>query len=105
MSPMRHSADPCAAPHPGAPQTAAMATVLPPATTYQPKLPKALINQGKLSVAPLEAVVYAGQAHAPTSAAKLPAAPADVVASHATENSASQMSPRGPPRSRSCGRG
>ncbi|HEX7007384.1 MAG TPA: strawberry notch family protein [Alphaproteobacteria bacterium] len=36
---------------------------MPPAPTYQPRIPKALIAQGALSLAQLEAVVYAGQAH------------------------------------------
>ena len=50
--------------HPGAlVQSAAMASVLPPAATYTPNLPKETITEGKLSLAQLEAVVYAGQAH------------------------------------------
>lgn len=53
-----------AKPHPGElVESAAMAAVEPPAVTYQPKLPKALIERGKLSLAQLEAVVYAGQSH------------------------------------------
>ena len=40
-----------------------MASVLPPAATYTPNLPKETITEGKLSLAQLEAVVYAGQAH------------------------------------------
>ncbi|MBP8286048.1 MAG: strawberry notch family protein, partial [Rhodoferax sp.] len=51
-------------PHPGAlVQSAAMASVLPPAATYVPNLPVETITEGKLSLAQLEAVVYAGQAH------------------------------------------
>lgn len=50
--------------HPGRlAQSAAMAAVEPPAPTYVPNLPKELIEKGKLSIAQLEAVVYAGQAH------------------------------------------
>ena len=53
-----------AKPHPGAlVQSAAMASVLPPTPTYTPNLPKATIIEGKLSLAQIEAVVYAGQAH------------------------------------------
>lgn len=56
-----------AKPHPGKlVQSAAMAAVEPPAPTYTPKLPKEVIEQGLLSDAQLEAVVYAGQAHAQT---------------------------------------
>ncbi|CDS48894.1 Probably methylase/helicase [Polaromonas sp. CG9_12] len=44
-------------------QSAAMASVLPPAATYTPNLPRDTITEGKLSIAQLEAVVYAGQAH------------------------------------------
>jgi hypothetical protein len=54
-----------AKPHPGAlVQSAAMATVLPPAPTYTPNLPAKTITEGLLSIAQLESVVYAGQAHA-----------------------------------------
>ncbi|MGZ8317515.1 MAG: PLxRFG domain-containing protein [Telluria sp.] len=54
-----------AKPHPGKlVQSAAMNAVLPPAPTYTPHLPKKVIEQGLLSLAQLEAVVYAGQAHA-----------------------------------------
>jgi predicted RNA methylase len=53
-----------AKPHPGPlVQSAAMASVAPPAPTYSPTLPKNLITEGKLSLAQLEAVIYAGQAH------------------------------------------
>ncbi|KKM91616.1 hypothetical protein LCGC14_1226750, partial [marine sediment metagenome] len=45
-------------------ETAAMAAVDPPLPTYQFDLPKGIITQGKLSDIQLEAVVYAGQAHA-----------------------------------------
>lgn len=44
-------------------QSAAMASVLPPKPTYQPKLPERVIKDGLLSDAQLEAVVYAGQSH------------------------------------------
>ncbi len=40
-----------------------MAAVLPPPPSYQPNLPAAVIEHGKLSLAQLEAIVYAGQAH------------------------------------------
>ncbi|MGO9566162.1 MAG: strawberry notch-like NTP hydrolase domain-containing protein, partial [Desulfomonilaceae bacterium] len=50
--------------HPGRlVQAAAMSAVEPPAPTYAPKLPANLIRDGLLSIAQLEAVVYAGQAH------------------------------------------
>lgn len=53
-----------AQPHPGKlVQSAAMASVLPPAPSYAPRLPKNLVESGTLSAAQLEAVVYAGQAH------------------------------------------
>jgi hypothetical protein len=53
--------------HPGKlVQSAAMASVDPPAPSYTPNLPKDVIEKGKLSVAQLEAVVYAGQAHSQT---------------------------------------
>jgi hypothetical protein len=44
-------------------QSSAMATVEPPNPTYTPNLPKKIIESGDLSIAQLEAVVYAGQAH------------------------------------------
>ena len=51
-------------PHPGQlVQSSAMASVLPPLPTYQPKLPVAVVTRGDLSIAQLEPVVYAGQAH------------------------------------------
>ena len=53
-----------AQPHPARlVQAAAMSAVEPPAPTYSPKLPANLIRDGLLSIAQLEAVVYAGQAH------------------------------------------
>ncbi len=45
-------------------QSAAMASVAPPAPAYRPRLPNNLINDGVLSEAQIEAIVYAGQAHA-----------------------------------------
>lgn len=44
-------------------QSAAMASVAPPKPSYQPRLPKRLINDGILSSAQLESVIYAGQSH------------------------------------------
>lgn len=53
-----------AKPHPGPlVQSAAMASVLPPAPTYTPNLPAKTVKDGLLSIAQIEAVVYAGQAH------------------------------------------
>ena len=53
---------PGAKPHPAdLVQSAAMAAVEPPDPTYKPRLPKEMIDSGKLSEAQLEAVVYAGQ--------------------------------------------
>ncbi|MBK5938048.1 strawberry notch-like NTP hydrolase domain-containing protein [Halochromatium roseum] len=50
--------------HPGRlVQSAAMGAVDPPAPTYNPQLPTQVIDEGRLSLAQLEAVVYAGQAH------------------------------------------
>jgi hypothetical protein len=50
--------------HPGPlVQSAAMASVEPPAPTYTPNLPKEVVEKGLLSLPQLEAVVYAGQAH------------------------------------------
>jgi predicted RNA methylase len=50
--------------HPGPlVQSAAMASVEPPAPTYSPAIPKNVITDGLLSLPQLEAVVYAGQAH------------------------------------------
>lgn len=50
--------------HPGKlVQSAAMSAVEPPAPTYAPVLPNTLIQEGLLSIAQLEALVYAGQAH------------------------------------------
>ena len=51
-------------PHPGKlVQSAAMSAVQPPAPSYAPLLPKSVIENGLLSIAQIEAVVYAGQAH------------------------------------------
>jgi hypothetical protein len=44
-------------------ESVAMRSVLPPAPTYKPNLPRETITSGGLSDAQLEAVVYAGQAH------------------------------------------
>lgn len=50
--------------HPGRlVQSAAMGAVEPPAPTYSPHLPAQVVDEGRLSLAQLEAVVYAGQAH------------------------------------------
>jgi len=50
--------------HPGRlVQSAAMGAVEPPAPTYSPTLPAAVVRDGLLSLAQLETVVYAGQAH------------------------------------------
>ena len=50
--------------HPGPlVQSAAMAAVEPPTPTYTPNLPEEVVKYGKLSIAQLEAVVYAGQSH------------------------------------------
>ncbi|WP_027156702.1 strawberry notch-like NTP hydrolase domain-containing protein [Methylobacter luteus] len=55
---------PGAKPHPGKlVQSAAMSAVEPPAPIYTPVLPADLIQDGLLSIAQLESVVYAGQAH------------------------------------------
>lgn len=53
--------------HPGnLVESAAMGAVFPPDITYQPKIPKSVIESGKLSDAQMETVVYAGQAHSET---------------------------------------
>jgi hypothetical protein len=44
-------------------ESAAMASVQAPPTTYKPSLPDAVVTEGKLSDAQLEQVVRAGQAH------------------------------------------
>lgn len=50
--------------HPGKlVQSSAMASVEPPATRYTPNLSKEVISKGLLSLAQIESVVYAGQAH------------------------------------------
>jgi hypothetical protein len=56
---------PGAQPHPTPlVQSAAMASVAPPKPTYQPRLPPAILAEGRLSEAQLESVIYAGEAHA-----------------------------------------
>ena len=55
---------PGAKPHPGKlVQSSAMAAVEPPVPTYSPLLKNNLIDDGLLSIAQLESIVYAGQAH------------------------------------------
>jgi P-loop containing NTP hydrolase pore-1/C-terminal domain on Strawberry notch homologue len=56
---------PGAQPHPTRlVQSAAMSSVAPPKPSYCPHLPAGLVEQGLLSDAQLESVIYAGEAHA-----------------------------------------
>lgn len=56
---------PGARPHPTKlVQSAAMASVAPPKPTYRPHLPASLLEDGVLSDAQLESIIYAGDAHA-----------------------------------------
>lgn len=55
---------PGALPHPTAlVQSAAMASVAPPKPSYRPHLPPRLAQEGLLSDAQLESIIYAGEAH------------------------------------------
>jgi hypothetical protein len=55
---------PDAKPHPTPlVESTAMASVLPPDPTYQPKLPEKIIKSGQPSEAQIEQIIYAGQAH------------------------------------------
>jgi len=55
---------PAAHAHPGKlVQSAAMSAVEPPSPSYSPSLPPRVVRQGLLSIAQLESIIYAGQAH------------------------------------------
>lgn len=51
-------------PHPAAiVESASMASVTPPNTTYRPRMPLEIVTEGKLSTIQVERVIYAGQRH------------------------------------------